>query len=73
MGSSVLPDSLEALARSGHSDVDILLGGFADRGDDLLVGGVDDLELLLVNTLNPLVVDEPMSASEQRRSKSGHT
>jgi len=35
-----------------------LLGGLADGGDDLLCGGVDDLEGLLVDTLNPLVVDE---------------
>ncbi|KAJ3486862.1 hypothetical protein NLG97_g6532 [Lecanicillium saksenae] len=40
-------------------EVDILLVTLADGGDDLLGGGVDDFKLLLVDTLNPLVVDEP--------------
>lgn len=59
LGSNLLPCGLERLAGGGDSKVDILLGGFANGGDDLFGGGVDDLELLLVNTLNPLVVDEP--------------
>lgn len=58
LGSNLLPCGLEGLAGGGDSKVDILLGGFANGGDDLFGGGVDDLELLLVNTLNPLVVDE---------------
>lgn len=52
------PLALESLAGSGDSQVDILLGTLADGGDDLLGGGVDNLELLLVDTLNPLAVDE---------------
>lgn len=58
-GGSGAPLALKGLAGSCDGNVDILLGGFADGGDDLLSGGVDDLKLLLVNTLNPLVVDEP--------------
>lgn len=58
LGSGLLPGALEGLSGSGDSKVDILLGTLADGGDGLLGGGVDDLELLLVNTLNPLAVDE---------------
>jgi len=52
------PWALEGFAGSGHCNVDILLGGLVDRGDDLLVGGVDDLEGLAVYSLDELVVDE---------------
>lgn len=55
---SCAPLALKGLAGSSYGNIDILLGGFADGGDDLLGGGVDNFELLLVNTLNPLVVDE---------------
>lgn len=58
MGSGELPGSLESLSGSGDSKVDILLGTFADGGDDLLGGGVDNLKLLLVDTLDPLAVNE---------------
>lgn len=58
-GSNLSPCCVESLAGSGNGQIDILLGTFADRGDDLLGGGVDDLELLLVDTLDPLVVNEP--------------
>lgn len=58
LGSSLLPFALEGLSGSGDSKVDILLGTLADGGDGLFGGGVDDLELLLVNTLNPLASDE---------------
>jgi hypothetical protein len=58
LGSGLPPLALESLAGSGDSQVDILLGTLADGGDDLLGGGVDNLELLLVDTLNPLAVDE---------------
>lgn len=57
--SDLSPCCVESLAGSGNGKIDILLGTFADRGDDLLGGGVDDLKLLLVDTLNPLVVNEP--------------
>jgi hypothetical protein len=36
-----------------------LLGGLLYGGDDLLGGRVDDLERTTVNTVDPLVVDEP--------------
>jgi hypothetical protein len=52
------PCCVEGLAGGGHGQIDVLLGTFADGGDDLLGGGVDDLELFLVDTLNKLVVDE---------------
>lgn len=57
LGSGLLPLALESLAGSGDGQVDILLSTLADGGDGLLGGGVDDLELLLVDTLNPLAVD----------------
>jgi hypothetical protein len=34
-----------------------------DGDDRLLSGGVENLELLLVHTLDPFVVDEPIDAS----------
>jgi len=58
LGRSGSPLALESLAGSGDSQVDILLGTLADGGDDLLGGGVDNLELSLVDTLNPLAADE---------------
>lgn len=41
-------------------DCGYLLGGLLYGGDDLLSGRVDDLEGTTVNTVDPLVVDEPM-------------
>lgn len=61
LGSDIAPDTLESLAGSGDSDIDILLGGLVDGADDLLGSGVNDLEGLLVDTLDELVVDEPGS------------
>lgn len=58
-GGGLPPCCVESLASSGNSNVDILLGGLADRGDDVLSGRVDDFELFLVNTLDELAVDEP--------------
>jgi hypothetical protein len=58
LGSSLPPLAVEGLAGSSDSQVDILLGTLTDGGDDLLSGGVDNLELSLVDTLNPLAVDE---------------
>jgi hypothetical protein len=60
MGSNLLPCRLEGLAGRGYGKVDILLTRLAHRGDDLLSGRVDDVELSLVNTLDPFVVDEPV-------------
>lgn len=59
MGRGLLPGCVESLAGSRDGGIDILLSSLADRSDDLFGGGVDDLELLLVNTLDPFVVDEP--------------
>lgn len=36
LGSGLLPGTVEGLACGGYSEVDILLGGFADGADDLL-------------------------------------
>jgi hypothetical protein len=57
--SSGLPFSLKSLARSGYSDVDILLCSLRNRGDDLLGRRVNDLESLLVHSFDPFVVDKP--------------
>lgn len=56
--SDLLPCRLKRQTGGGNCGVDILFGGLADRGDDLFGGGIDDLELLLVDALDPLVVDE---------------
>lgn len=53
------PCSLESFPSGGDSEIDILLCGLADGGDNLLGGGIDGLELLFVNTLDPFVVNEP--------------
>lgn len=53
------PWSLECLAGCSYCNIDILLGGLADGADNLLGGRIDSLEGLAVDTLNPLVVDEP--------------
>lgn len=58
------PCGVESLASSGDCEIDILLGTLADLGDDLLGGGVNDVELLLVDTLDPLVVDETADRKE---------
>lgn len=57
--SNGLPGGPESLAGGNNGEINILLGGLADGGNDLLSRGVDDLELLLVHTLNPLAVDVP--------------
>lgn len=59
LGGRVPPCALEGLPGGGDRNVDIFLGTLVDGADDLLGGWVDDLELLLVDTLDPLVVDEP--------------
>lgn len=52
------PGGVKGLAGSGYGEVDILLGGLANGGDDFLGGGVDDFKLALVNSLGPFTVDE---------------
>ena len=58
VGRHLPPGTLKGITSSLDGDVDVLLGGFADGSDHLLRGGVDRLEFLLLNTLNPLIVDE---------------
>lgn len=58
LGRDLAPLALESLPCGGNGEVDILLGGLGDGADDLLCGGIDDLEGLLVDALDPLVVDE---------------
>lgn len=53
------PGSLECLAGGSYCNIDILLGGLGDGADNFLSSGVDGLESLSVDTLNPFVVDEP--------------
>jgi hypothetical protein len=55
----VLPCGFECLSSSRYGEVDVLLGSFVDGSDDLFVRGVDDFELLLVDTLDPFAIDEP--------------
>lgn len=64
-GCDSFPCCVESLAGCGNGKIDVLLGTFADGGDDLLGCGVDDLKLLLVDTLNPLVVDEPLKRAKR--------
>lgn len=52
------PFALECFTGGGDSDIDILLGGLMDGDNGLLVGGVDGLECLAVDTFHPFVVDE---------------
>lgn len=51
------PCGVERLAGGRDGKIDILLGAFADLADDLLGGRVDDIELLLINALDPLAID----------------
>ena len=53
------PFALEGFARSSDSNVNILLGSFRYVADNLLGGRVNNLKGLLVNGLNPLVVNPP--------------
>lgn len=59
LGCGVPPYALESLPGGGDRSINIFLGSLVDGADDLLGRRVDDLELLLVGTLNPLIVDEP--------------
>ena len=53
------PYCLVALAGSSYGDINILLRGFGDGTDDFFGTGVESLEGLSVDALNPLVVNEP--------------
>lgn len=59
-GGHLAPGTLESGAGSLDGNVDILLSGFVDRGNDGLVSGVNGLEGLAFGTLDELVVNEPM-------------
>lgn len=52
------PGGFKGLAGSADGKVNILLSGLADRGDDLLSGGVDDFKLALVQGFDPFAIDE---------------
>ena len=52
------PWAFEGLAGGSDSNVDILLGSFLNGADDRLVGGVDDLECLVLLRLDEFTVDE---------------
>lgn len=68
-GGHVVPGTLEGGASGLDGDVDILLGGLVDGGDDLFVGGVDGLEGLALDRLDELVVDEPVEKKEEELVK----
>lgn len=57
------PCGLESSPGSNDGQVDIFLGSLANRGDYLFGGGIDDIESSLVNTLCPLIVDEPAAVN----------
>ena len=57
------PFAFEGLTSRGDSNVDVFLGSLADRADDFLCGGIDDLKSLLFGTLNPVIVDKPAESS----------
>lgn len=59
-GDHLLPGTLEGLTGSLDGNVDILLGSLVDGGNGLLGGRVDGLEGLAIDTLNKLVVNEPV-------------
>jgi hypothetical protein len=56
---SLPPWAFKGLTSSSYRNIDILLGGLMDGADDFLSGRIDRLEGLAIDTLNPLVVDEP--------------
>jgi hypothetical protein len=58
LGGYLPPRAFEGFPRGRYGDVDVLLGGLRYGADDRLVGGVNDLERLAVDALDPLVVDE---------------
>lgn len=60
-GGHTVPGTLEGSASGLDGDVDILLGSLVDGGDNLLIGRVEGLEGLTIDTLDKLVVDEPSS------------
>lgn len=61
---NLAPWAIKGLPRGGDGNVDILLSGLGNGADDLLSGGVDDLEGLLVYALDELIVDETEEESQ---------
>lgn len=57
VGGDLPPWTIKGLASSSHGKIDILLVTLVDLCDDLLSGGVDNVELLLVDRLDPLAVN----------------
>jgi hypothetical protein len=55
----LLPCSLECLAGSSYRDINVLFCGLVNGADNFFGSGVDRLEGLSVDALNPFVVDEP--------------
>ena len=67
LGCLLPPGTVEGLAGSLNSDVDILLGRLLNACDNLLCGRVDDLKGLSVNGLDELVVDEAIPIISSRK------
>jgi hypothetical protein len=59
LGCLLSPWAVEGFAGSGDGEVDILLRCLLDSADDLLGGGVDDVEGLAIDGLYELIVDKP--------------
>lgn len=59
----VLPAALECLAGSSDGNIHILLRSLMDGDNGLLIVGVDSLEGLVLDTLHPLTIDEPVPVS----------
>lgn len=56
---NIAPLALEGGTSRSHGGIDILLGGFLNGGNRLLVGRVNGLDGLALGSLDVLVVDEP--------------
>lgn len=69
LGGDLLPGALKGSAGSIDGKIDILLGGLVDGGNDLLGGGVDDLEGLALDTADELVVNVPVNCCVRKRTQ----
>lgn len=63
LGGLLSPCGLKCLSCGSYRNIDILLCGLVDGADNFFSGGVDGLEGLAVDTLHPLVVDEPAQSN----------